>query len=155
MYGHDGGKEGYRSAVIFNPKTKTGVVVLTNARTNDRPMDLARHLLFGESPLPPAPAAPSRPKIMAIHAKALNAYAGRYRLESGGVLTVARRQGHLWIDTNGGGISTFFPSSDREFFSNTDDERIVFEVGADGSTTSLVLRAGETAQRGSRMGIEL
>jgi len=44
VYGHDGGKEGYRSAVVFNPRRRTGVVVLSNARTDDRPMSLALHL---------------------------------------------------------------------------------------------------------------
>jgi CubicO group peptidase (beta-lactamase class C family) len=153
VYGHDGGKEGYRSAVVFNPRTKTGVVVLANARTDERPMDLARHLLFGGGPLPPAPAAPAQPKIVALDAKTLDAYAGRYRLESTGVLTVARKEDYLLVDTNGDGISTFFPSSDREFFSNTEDEQIVFERDAGGRATGLVKRTGGKVQRASRIGL--
>jgi D-alanyl-D-alanine-carboxypeptidase/D-alanyl-D-alanine-endopeptidase len=54
VYGHEGGKEGYRSAVVFNPRTRTGVVVLMNARSDDSPTALAGHLLYRESPLPPA-----------------------------------------------------------------------------------------------------
>jgi serine-type D-Ala-D-Ala carboxypeptidase/endopeptidase len=150
VYGHDGGKEGYRSAIIFNPQRNTGIVVLTNARTDDRPMELARHLLFAESPLSPAPAAPSKPKIVSLEAKTLDAYAGEYRLESSDVVRVARRGDHLLVQTVGGGVSTFFPSSDREFFSNTEDARIAFEINADGRTSGLMLYEGGTAQHASR-----
>jgi D-alanyl-D-alanine-carboxypeptidase/D-alanyl-D-alanine-endopeptidase len=153
VYGHDGGKEGYRSAVVFNPRTKTGVVVLTNARTDDRPMDLARHLLFGGSPLPPAPTAPSQPKVVVLDAKTLEAYAGRYRLESNGMLTVARKDNHLLVDTNGDGISTFFPSNDREFFSNTDNEQLVFERDASGRGMDVVIHTGGVAKKASKMAV--
>jgi len=153
VYGHEGGKEGYRSAVVFNPRAMTGVVVLTNARTDDGPMVLARHLLLGGGPLPPAPVAPSRPRIVALRAEALNGYAGRYRLASNDVLTVARKEDHLLVDTHGGGISTFFPSSDREFFSNAADDHIVFEKNANGGATGLVRRADGRAQHASRIDI--
>jgi serine-type D-Ala-D-Ala carboxypeptidase/endopeptidase len=152
VYGHEGGKEGYRSAVVFNPRTKTGVVVLTNARTDDGPMDLARYLLFGGGSLPPAKAAPTRPTIVALSAEALDSYAGRYRLDSNDFLIVARKDTYLLVDSMGGGVSTFFPSSDREFFSNTENESLVFEKDVSGRATGLIRRAGSTTQHGSRIG---
>lgn len=152
VYGHEGGKEGYRSAVIFNPTRNTGIVVLTNARSDEGPMTLAKHLLFSGSSLPLALAAPSKPTIALLGVRALDAYAGLYRLESGGILNVARRKNHLLVDTKGDGIATFFPSSDREFFSNTEDMRIVFETDEDGRPTGLILWEGKTSRHASRIG---
>ena len=47
LYAHEGGKTGYLSAASFDPRTRTGVVVLQDARTEDRPTALALHLLTG------------------------------------------------------------------------------------------------------------
>lgn len=41
------------------------------------------------------------------------------------------------------GVMTFFPSSDREVFSNTDDMRLVFNVDAEGHITELTMFEGE------------
>jgi hypothetical protein len=152
VYGHDGGKEGYRSAVIFNPRTKTGVVVLTNARTSERPMDLARYLLFPQSPLPPSAAPAIAPRKVKVKAKTLDAYAGEYRLQPDGLLRIARSKDHLLLDVSGEGVSTMFPSSDREFYSNTDEMLLVFEVSADGHAPSLTLHEGDRVRRAVKVG---
>lgn len=151
VYGHDGGKEGYRSAVIFNPRTKTGIVVLSNARTDDRPMNLARHLLFKGSSLPPAPAAPVRPKTIVLKSEDLDQLAGRYRLESGDAVAIARKEHHLWVDFSGGGIGTFFASSAKDFFSNVTDEQISFERKGE-QVVGLVLTSEGKASRAMRIG---
>jgi D-alanyl-D-alanine-carboxypeptidase/D-alanyl-D-alanine-endopeptidase len=152
VYGHEGGKEGYRSAVVFNPRTKTGVVVLMNARTELSPMDLARHLLLEESPLPPVTPAAPKPTIVTLDPMALNTYAGRYRIRPDMELRVAPREDHLLVDTVGEGIATFFPSGRDEFFSNTNDVAIVFNRGGGGRITGLVLQADGTQQRAVRVG---
>jgi CubicO group peptidase (beta-lactamase class C family) len=152
VYGHEGGKEGYRSAVIFNPTRNTGIVVLTNARADEGPMTLAKHLLFADSSLPLARETLSKPAIALLGARALDAYAGLYRLESGGVLNVARRKDHLLVDTKGEGIATFFPSSDREFFANTENMKIIFETDEDGRPTGLMLWEGEKSRHALRIG---
>ena len=149
VYGHDGGKEGYRSAVVFNPRMQTGVVVLANARTDDRPMDLARHLLFRGSPLAPAPAAPSRPMIVPLDLKQLDAHAGVYRLESGGLLKVVRRDDHLLLDL-GGGIVTLFPSAEHRFFANTEDIEVEFANQNAGRITGLTLQRDGTQQSAAK-----
>jgi len=149
VYGHDGGKEGYRSAAIFNPRTQTGVVVLMNARTDDRPIPVAQHLLYRKSPIPPPTRAPDRPKIAPLDATALDAYAGEYRLESGDTLRIARREQHLLVDYIGGGIGTFFASGPQTFFCNTADEQIEFhKEGA--RVTGLTLTAEGKPERAVR-----
>ncbi len=151
VYGHEGGKEGYRSAVLLNPRTKTGIVVLTNTRTAVGPMVLARHLLFTGSPLPPAMPAVLRPPVVTQAPTLLDMHAGRYRLDSGVELRVARRDGHLLVDTVGEGIQTFFPSGENRFFSNTSDDVIVFGQSDDGQTKALVLTSGGSQQPGVRL----
>jgi CubicO group peptidase (beta-lactamase class C family) len=151
VYGHEGGKEGYRSAVAFNPRTRTGVVVLANARTDESPMAIARHLLGGQALPPPAPRVPPPPTLR-LDAVQLDEYAGRYRLESLGGLNLARREDHLLVDRLGEGISTFFPTARDEFVANTEDAQIRFHRDASGRVTGLTLRArgsSESAQRSS------
>lgn len=151
VYGHSGGKEGYRSAVIFNPRTQTGIVVLANARTDDQPFDLAKHLLFAGSPLPAPSRAPSRPNIVKVPAITLDAHAGQYRLDSGQVCRVVRKHDHLLLDMTGDGVLKLFPSSAREFFSNTDDLRVVFEIDANNVTNGLSLHEGDKQQHATRI----
>jgi serine-type D-Ala-D-Ala carboxypeptidase/endopeptidase len=155
VYGHEGGKEGYRSAVVFNPRTRTGVVILTNARTNDSPMELARHLLFSGSPLAPARSAPTRPKIVPMPRKTLDSYEGTYRLESGSLIRIARRDDHLLIYfMDGGGIATLFPTGKHQFFSNTSDALVDFEARSADRVTGLTLQTGNTTQKATRVEIE-
>lgn len=150
VYGHDGGKEGYRSAVVFNPRTQTGVVVLANARTGDRPIDLARHLLFADTPLPPLSSAPSRPKNAQLSAAELDAHAGEYLLESKQTCAIARKDDHLLLDLKGDGVLKLFPSSPREFFSNVEDVRIVFDVDAKNATMGFTIHEGNKLQAATR-----
>jgi CubicO group peptidase (beta-lactamase class C family) len=59
---HDGGTLGFSSAVAYDPKARTGVVVLSN--TASAVGDLARHLLRPSIPLTlPAGVAPTRTEI--------------------------------------------------------------------------------------------
>lgn len=147
VYGHDGGKEGYRAGMVFNPRTQTGVVVLTNSRAGDRPIDLARHLLFTAHPLPPPAPAPVRPKIVKLAARTLDAHAGQYEIESSQMCAIARKHDYLLLDVRGDGVLKLFPSSEREFFSIDSDLRVVFN----GGTTGFTLYRGDKQQQAERV----
>ena len=151
VYGHEGGKEGYRSAAVFNTRTRTGVVILMNARTDESPLALARHLLFSGSPLAPTPSAPATPRFVTLPRAVLDAAAGDYELESKQQLRVARKGDHLLVDTQGEGIFTAFPTSERDFVSNVQDQRLTFEQDAEKRTTGFVLYSGEKAQKAIRI----
>lgn len=140
---HAGGKQGYRSAIAFDPRAGTGVVVLANARTYDEPMALALHLLAGR-PLPPAPAAPPRRDIVAVERAMLDRYAGRYELPSGRVLEVRRRDRHLLLHIPGEGISEFFPTAPDSFFLDTGNDELRFALapGEDGAPTLILYPDG-------------
>ena len=126
IFGHDGGKEGYRSALVPDPAARAGVVVLTNSRSDDRPFDLAVHLLTGRA-LKPAPAAPVKPKLVKLSARELDALAGRYRRATEPDLVVARHDRRLYVDFVGDGIVTFDPTTSRDFVSNVEDMQLTFE----------------------------
>ena len=48
---HNGGTAGYRTFIGYDPKARTGVVVLSNAGTPAGQDDLGRHLLDPTAPL--------------------------------------------------------------------------------------------------------
>ena len=154
--GHRGGKEGYRSAAVFDPKTKRGVVVLANARTEDEPGDIAMYLLTGKA-LEPAPLAPARPKAMKIASGALENYVGRYLQPSGAVMTVANRGDYLAVETaSGNGISTFLLQGRHDFYLNTGNDELTFDVDAEGCVKGLILhgdgKGGDSHQAATRIG---
>ncbi len=144
-FGHEGGKAGYRAAVILSPKLRTGVVVLMNARTDDRPSGLAMHLLFGE-PLPDIPVLPPARQIVTLNPELLNKYAGQYRLESGKLVTILNRGNHLFIDVGRSGMIDAYPFSESEFFFNTEPGGVNFEVDGSGQAVELRLFSDDLLQ---------
>jgi len=48
---HSGGTGGYRTYMGFDPKTRTGVVVLSNLGSDTGDNDIGRHLLDASYPL--------------------------------------------------------------------------------------------------------
>jgi len=67
------------------------------------------------------------------------------------VLTLVRKESHLLMDTTGDGISEFFPEKPTEFFSNTDNVQIRFEVAPSGSIEGLVLHQNGKDERATRI----
>jgi len=134
---HSGGKQGFRSAVAFDPARRRGVVVLANARTYDDPMALALHLLTGE-PLEPAPPAPARVPIAEVESAVLDRLAGWYCLEGGARIEVARSGGHLLVHTPGSGVSEFFPTAPDAFFLDTGNDELRFELAGPGPARRLI-----------------
>ena len=64
---HNGGTGGYRTFMGYNPRTRVGVVVLSNTSTPAGVDDIGRHLLDASSPLiqnfPPPPASHVEVKV--------------------------------------------------------------------------------------------
>ncbi len=84
---HDGQTLGFASAIAYEPKTRTGVVVLSNAAAGVG--DIARHVLRPAIPLAkPAAPAPHRTEVQ-INPKRLDVYAGQYAPAPGTVFVVS------------------------------------------------------------------
>ncbi len=148
IVGHDGGKEGYRAALVFDPASRVGIVILANARTDDTPIALAAYLLTGRR-LGAAPAAPKSAWIE-VSLNLLDAYAGRYALASGNTIRIGRRDNHLLMDMPGAGVTEFYALSPTEFRSNTSDETLRFRSSTDGSITGLEYLAGARSSEAVR-----
>jgi len=105
---HSGGTFGQRAFAAFNPKTREGVVVLSNAEGATGADDIGLHIISGTPlpALPPAPAAPvedaQRPEL-ALGAEAAKPYIGRYRLSRSVFMTIGYESGHLTVTAEAGG----------------------------------------------------
>ncbi len=145
-YLHSGGKAGYRSGVAFNPATGIGAVVLANARTDDRPIDLAYYLVTGE-PMDPAAPAPQEKPTVELPQAVLDSYVGRYRFEDGGELEVVRNGSRLIMRYPNFSIFEFEAFGERDFFYNAGNDDVTFVVDATGHVTSLT-RFGDGKEAG-------
>ena len=126
---HEGGKEGYRAVVAFSVKRRAGIVVLTNARTEDEPGLLAQHLLVGRT-LDSPPDAPKKRTLVSVERAVLESYEGIYRIDDDQRFVVARKDDYLLVNEVGGGIGTFFAQSPTEFYLNTGNYEIAFRKDA-------------------------
>lgn len=133
---HNGGTGGYRSFAGFDPKKKTGVVVLCN--TSFGVDDLGLHALE-----PQWPVARFRPpvghKAVTVDEKTLQFYVGEYELRPGFAIAVTRSGGRLYLKATGQPMFEFLAESPTEFFRVAGDVRVTFLKDPTGAVTGLVL----------------
>lgn len=133
---HNGGTGGYHSFVGFDPKSRSGVVVLSNS-TNDID-DIGRHLLEPRYEL--AKMVPPREhKEIAVDPKIFDALVGKYQLAPGFILTVTREDDKLFTQATGQGKVQIFPESETEYFLKVTDAQITFVKDDSGKFSKLVL----------------
>ena len=150
IYTHEGGKTGYRSAAAFDPRTGTGIVVLQNARTDDRPTALALHLLTGRTLLP-APEPPTPKPVVQLAPELLERYAGRYRAKDA-IVRVLNKRGRLLVSyrTGDDGLE-FLAAGERDFFYSPGNDEIAFEVDPSGRVTGMRVYGDGKAAGGSEL----
>ena len=133
---HNGGTGGYRSYIGFDPKNRTGVVVLANTFNTIGVDDIGQHLLDPASPL--LEAAKPRKEIT-VDPKVLDAYAGTYELAPKFALTVTREGNRLFAQATGQQKAELFPESDKKFFYKVVEAQITFQTDDQGRATGLIL----------------
>jgi CubicO group peptidase (beta-lactamase class C family) len=129
---HNGGTGGYRTYMGFDPKARTGVVVLSNISTAAGPDDLGLRFLLNIAP-------PVDRKETALDPKAFDRNAGAYRAGPDAVLTVAREDSHFYVQLSGQPRFEIFAESDRKFFLKVLDAQLTFDVDAQGAATQVTL----------------
>jgi serine-type D-Ala-D-Ala carboxypeptidase/endopeptidase len=145
---HNGGTGGYRSWIGFDPKSRTGVVVLSNTSTNTGIDDIGLHLLDPTVPLlQPA----KQRKEVKVDAAVLEKYAGRYQLAPTFIITVTREGEHLYAQATAQPRFEIFAEDDHNFFYKVVDAQITFVVDATGRATSLVLHQNGGNAPGNRI----
>ena len=140
MIWHNGGTGGYRTWIGFDPKTRTGVVVLSNVSSAEGPDDIGRHLLDASYPLLTVAAPPKEHTEITIDTKTYDKLIGSYQ-QAIGVMTVSRDADALFTQLSGPGQGKvqIYPEGDRKFFAKLVDAQFTFDADAQGNITQLVL----------------
>jgi CubicO group peptidase (beta-lactamase class C family) len=135
---HDGGTFGYASSVVWDPKKRIGVVVLSNQLA--AVSDIARHLLRPTVPLE-RPTATKRTEI-ALDSAVLDTYAGRYEAQGEGVFIIARERDFLTIQVPADwGLPKLRlrPEGLRDFFASELPLRVTFQTDSDRRVNGLLV----------------
>ncbi len=145
--GHGGSDAGYRSSVIWFPEQKLGVAVLCNLGSMG-PGGLALKIadIYLADKLAPEEAkeagGPSPKSPMKLDRALLDAYAGKYQLEGGPVVTLTRERDRLMAEAAGMPKTELFPESESTFLMKTAGVRIAFERDTAGGVSRFVLLEG-------------
>jgi CubicO group peptidase (beta-lactamase class C family) len=145
---HNGGTGGYRSFVGFDPKTRVGVVALSNTSTAAGVDDIGLHLLDSRVPLTKPP---KEHKQITVDPKLFDGYVGRYEIMPNFSITVTRDGGQLFVQATGQPKFEVFPESERDYFLKVVDAQITFETDSEGGATALVLHQNGADQRAKRV----
>ncbi len=132
---HNGGTGGYRTWIGFDPKSRTGVVVLSNTSTNAGADDIGQHLLDPAVPL--LQPAKERHEVK-VDAAVLEKYTGRYQLAPNFILTITRDGDRLYAQATGQPRFEILAEGARDFFFKDFDAQLTFVVDSNDRATSLV-----------------
>jgi len=146
---HNGGTGGYLSFIGYNPKTRAGVVVLSNEQSRIGIDDIGYHLLDARYELI---GPPKRRTEISVDPKLLERLTGRYELAPSFVLTVTRQDTHLFAQATGQGLAEIFPETPKDFFYKIVDAQITFDTAEQGPATALTLHQNGRDIPGKRIG---
>jgi CubicO group peptidase (beta-lactamase class C family) len=150
IYWHNGGTGGYRSFMGFDPKSRVGVVALSNMSTRTGVDDIGLHLL--DSTLPLAKLSPLvAHKEIALDPKIYDRYVGAYQFAPGIALTFTREGAHLFTQLTGQPKFEIFAEGEKEFFVKAVDAQISFETDANGRGTTAILHQNGRDQKAKRV----
>jgi CubicO group peptidase (beta-lactamase class C family) len=147
---HNGGTGGYRTYMGYDPKNRTGVVVLSNISTSGGPDDIGRHLLDATYPLLKVEP-PQEHKEITVDVKRFDAYVGSYELAPAAILVISRDGDHLFVQIPGQPKFALFAESEQKFFLKVMDAQITFDTDAQGNATQATLHQGGRDQLAKRV----
>ena len=141
---HNGGTGGYRTFAGFDPDRKIGVVVLTNAMSDND--DIGFHILDTSSPLDS-----TRAQVpVQVPETVLQDYVGEYELAPAFTIVVTREGTRLFGQATGQDRFQMFPRNETEFFLRVVEARVEFQRDAAGKVTGMVLYQGGQTIPGKR-----
>jgi D-alanyl-D-alanine-carboxypeptidase/D-alanyl-D-alanine-endopeptidase len=131
MVWENGQTAGYRAFIGFVPKTRSGVVVLSNsANTID---DIGVHILDKASPLR------TLHREAEIKTSQFDNYIGRYVVSDTFALNVTRDGNKLYIQGTGQPRAELYSSGDDQFFLRVVNGTVIFQTDGSGRAHSLSL----------------
>jgi CubicO group peptidase (beta-lactamase class C family) len=150
IYWHNGGTGGYRSFFGYDPKSRVGVVLLSNMSTRTGVDDIGLHLLDSSLPLAKLSPLVSHKEIV-LDPKIFDRYVGVYQFVPGVAMTFTREGAHMFIQLTSQPKFEIFAEGEKEFFVKAVDAQITFETGADGRATTAVLHQNGRDQKAKRI----
>jgi|SRR5882724_4258642 len=135
---HEGFTWGYASYIAWEPKTRVGVVVLSNQLTAIA--DIGRHLLKPSTPLEPLTV--TRHTEINLDSKILDACAGHYDAKEEGAFLIVREPNFLTMQMPvGWGLPKFRlrPESSRDFFVAELPVRVTFQTDSNGYVNGILV----------------
>jgi CubicO group peptidase (beta-lactamase class C family) len=128
-----GATYGSRTFAGYDPKSRVGVVVLSNYNSGSGIDDIGRHILNARAPLNDDPRVKPRTRTVSrVPAGLRDAYAGRYRFSNGQIWSVRRDGNRYFVRKPGEPEFEIFPEGDFEkgsddFFSDSMDALFTFD----------------------------
>jgi CubicO group peptidase (beta-lactamase class C family) len=150
IYWHNGGTGGYRSFIGFDPKSRVGVVLLSNMSTRTGVDDIGMHLLDASAPLAKLSPLVTHREIT-LDPKIFDRYVGIYQLAPGVALTFTREGAHMFTQLTNQPKLEIFAEGEKEFFVKAVDAQITFETGADRRATAATLHQNGRDQKAKRV----
>jgi hypothetical protein len=148
----NGRSGGYRTWLGYGPRTRRGVVVLTNADGVIGPDDIGRHLLNPAFPLlPNVPAASAPRRHTQVDPVIFDRYVGNYQLAPAVAVSVTRQGNRFFSQVTGEPPFELFAESEMLYFLKAADAELMFEADAAGKAIALLLRVNGVTQRATRI----
>jgi hypothetical protein len=149
---HDGGTAGFRTWIGYAPRSRTGVVVLSNVGGAAAPNDIGRHLLDTSQALRQTFPAPPKQRIETrIDPSAFDRLIGRYQVAPAAVLTISRQEGRFLAQLTGQPAYEIFAESEKDYFFKVVDAQLTFETDAQNKPVAVVLHQNGVTQRAPRI----
>jgi CubicO group peptidase (beta-lactamase class C family) len=145
---HAGGINGFSSVIIRVPDANVTAIVLSNHDTVNASAvgsDLLA-IYYGQPYTIPAPHA-----VAKVDPATFDAYAGKYQLAPGFIITMTREGDSLMSQATGQGKFELFPESETKFFAKVTELTVDFVKGADGKVTHFILTQGGRQQQAKKI----
>ena len=149
---HGGNDPGVAAIVVLLPKSKRGVIVLTNA---DNGLILCNNIVRaafpeGQEIIHKAfkSTKPNQiPKILRLSDSILKAYVGKYKREDGVDVTVTLKNNGLVLRMSGIPLLNLLPQTEENFFLMDLDATVFFTKNSDGTVNAVSIKDGENIIR--------
>lgn len=144
---HNGMTGGYSSFVAVVPEKKVGVVVLTNAAT-DETTKLGMKLILVACGIKVEP--PRERKEIKVKVADLEPYKGVFAITPQFAMTITEENGQLMVQATGQSKLPMFAEGEDKFFLRVVDAQITFKRDKNGKVNALILHQNGANQRAKR-----